>query len=107
MGKSEQRELVNRMASLLAHLVKRQMQPGRRGASSEISIRNQRRGIDGCLNATPSLRPNREDLEWCAGICDDATGQAASETGLSQEVLPAQCPFGDQAIFDPDFRPDQ
>ena len=33
VGKSEQRELANRMAILLAHLLKWQYQPDRRGAS--------------------------------------------------------------------------
>ncbi len=45
VGKSEQRELANRMAVLLANLLKWQRQPTRRGASWQITIRNQRRGI--------------------------------------------------------------
>jgi hypothetical protein len=40
VGKSEQRELASRMAVLLAHLLKWQYQPGRRGASCQ---RNRRR----------------------------------------------------------------
>jgi len=42
VGKSEQRELASRMAVLLAHLLKWQLQPTRRGASWEITVRNQR-----------------------------------------------------------------
>jgi hypothetical protein len=58
---SEQRELTNRMALLLAHLLKWQMQPGRRGASWQITIRNQRRGILRRLQETPSLLPKLDD----------------------------------------------
>jgi hypothetical protein len=57
VGKSEQRELANRMAVLLANWLKWQLQPGRRGASRQVTIRNQRRGIARRLDETPSLRP--------------------------------------------------
>lgn len=56
VGKSEQRELANPMALLLSHLIKWQRQSERRGASWEISIRNQRRGISRRLEETPSLK---------------------------------------------------
>jgi len=42
VGKSEQRELVSRMAILLAHLLKWQFQPERRGRSWLNTIKNQR-----------------------------------------------------------------
>ena len=42
VGKSEQRELASRMAVLLAHLLKWQYQPERRGASWEKTIKAQR-----------------------------------------------------------------
>src|SRR5260364_115065 len=45
VGKSERRELANRMAVLLAHLLKWQFQPGRRGASWQRTIKEQRRAI--------------------------------------------------------------
>jgi hypothetical protein len=45
VGKSEQRELVNRMAVLLAHLLKWQFQPDRRGASWMRTIDAQRADI--------------------------------------------------------------
>jgi hypothetical protein len=56
VGKSEQRELANRMAALLSHLIKWQRQPERRGASREISLRNQRGGISPRLEETRSLK---------------------------------------------------
>ena len=51
VGKSEQRELENRMAVLLAHLLKWQHQPARRG-SSWATIRHQRQRIGRRLERT-------------------------------------------------------
>jgi len=104
VGKSEQRELANRMALLLTHLLKWQMQPGRRGASSQITIRNQRRGIARRLGETPSLRPELDNPDWWAGVWDDATAQAAQETGLSD--FPETCPWTPNQILDPAWLPD-
>jgi len=56
VGKSEQRGLANGMAVLLSHLIKWQRQAERRGASWEVSLRNQRRGISRRLEETPSLK---------------------------------------------------
>jgi hypothetical protein len=56
VGKGEQRELANRMAALLSHLIEWQRQPERRGASREISLRNQRLGISPRLEETRSLK---------------------------------------------------
>jgi len=104
VGKSEQRELANRMAVLLAHLLKWQLQPGRRGASWQITIRNQRRGIARRLDETPSLRPKLSDPDWWAGIWDDATAQAAEETGLSD--FPETCSWAPNEVLDQEWLPD-
>uniref|UniRef100_UPI000AEE0818 DUF29 domain-containing protein n=1 Tax=Candidatus Thiosymbion oneisti TaxID=589554 RepID=UPI000AEE0818 len=97
VGKSEQRELVSRMTRLLAHLLKWQKQPGRRGASWQITIRNQRRGIVRRLKETPSLRPKLAESDWWTGVWDDATAQAAEETGLSD--FPEICPWEPSEIL--------
>jgi hypothetical protein len=104
VGKSEQRELTNRMALLLAHLLKWQMQPGRPGASWRITIRNQRRGILRRLQETPSLLPKLDDPDWWAGVWDDATAQAAQETGLSD--FPETCLWTPNQILDPTWAPE-
>jgi hypothetical protein len=104
VGKSEQRELANRMAVLLAHLLKWRMQPGRRGASWQITIRNQRRGIVRRLGETPSLRQKLDDPDWWAGVWDDAAAQAAEETGLSD--FPDTCPWTPNQILDPAWLPE-
>jgi hypothetical protein len=55
VGKSEQRELANRMALLLAHLLKWQFQPERQTASWQRTIHEQRNGIKRRLKKSPGL----------------------------------------------------
>lgn len=104
VGKSEQREFANHMTLLLAHLLRWQLQPGRRGASWQITIRNQRRGIERRLGETPSLRQKLDEAGWWAGVWDDATARAAEETGLSD--FPDRCPWSASAVLDPDWLPE-
>src|SRR5271157_3391888 len=56
MGRSEKRELVNRLTVLLLHLLKWQFQPGLRGNSWRLSIEEQRYRLEDHLNDNPSLR---------------------------------------------------
>ncbi|MCX7096571.1 MAG: DUF29 domain-containing protein [Methylococcales bacterium] len=82
VGKSEQRELANRMVLLLAHLLKWQFQPERQGASWQLTIRNQRRAIALHLKQVPSLKAKLIDAEWLEIVWGDAVYQASKETGL-------------------------
>ena len=90
VGKSEQRELASRMAVLLAHLLKWQYQPGRRGASWLRTIKEQRKGVLKRVKETPSLATKINDSELLDGVWSDAVAQAANETGVSTlpEVFP-------------------
>jgi len=97
VGKSEQRELANRMAVLLAHLLKWQYQPERQGNSWSLTIRNQRRAIARRLEDTPSLRSRLNDSRWWEEVWDDATAQAAEETGLSS--FPEVCPWSADEVL--------
>jgi predicted phage tail protein len=82
VGKSEQRELANRMTVLIAHLLKWQFQPERRGKNWEFTIRNQRKAIQIHLKQVPSLKTKLNDAEWWEVIWGDAVYEAAKETGL-------------------------
>jgi hypothetical protein len=104
VGKSEQRELASRMVGLLAHLLKWQRQPGRRGASWQTTIRNQRRGIARRLKETPSLRAKLADSDWWMGTWEDATARAAEETGLSD--FPEVCPWDAPQVLDEGWLPE-
>lgn len=91
VGKSEQRELASRMSLLLAHLLKWEFQPERRGSSWQRTIKAQRDGIHKRLEKTPSLQPMLSDEDWTSEIWSDAVAQAANETGLAD--FPDLCPW--------------
>lgn len=82
VGKSEQRELMSRMAVLLMHLLKWRYQPERRGSSWENTIREQRRAILLHLADVPSLKAKLRDPNWIERVWIDARLRATEETGL-------------------------
>ncbi len=106
MGKSERRELANRMAVLLAHLLKWQHQPERRGRSWEATIRHQRERTLRRLARTPSLKTSLADPDWWLDAWGDARLQIAEETGIGFDTLPSDCPWTADLILDLDFWPD-
>jgi hypothetical protein len=95
VGKSEQREMANRMALLLAHLLKWQYQPERHTASWQRTINEQRKGIKKRLAKSPGLQPVLTDDDWQTEIWADAVAQAATETGLAD--FPYACPWSMQS----------
>ncbi len=104
VGKSEQRELGNRMALLLAHLLKWRFQPERRGSSWERTIKEQRRAIAAHLKETPSLRSSLTNPNWVEGVWADAVTKAVAETGLAE--FPEDCPWSIAQALAADFYPD-
>ena len=103
VGKSEQRELANRMAVLLAHLLKWRFQPDRQGASWQRTIDEQRRAIARRLKKTPSLKISLEDADWLDDAWGDAVVKAIVETGLDD--LPGRCLWSMSEILDESFYP--
>ena len=103
VGKSEQRELANRLVKLLSHLLKWQFQPSRKGSSWEITIRNQRRAIQLHLKQAPSLKAKLNDAEWWEVVWGDAVALASKETGLKE--FPEICPWAFEQIMDTGFWP--
>ena len=104
MGRSEKRELVNRLAVLLLHLLKWRFQPSHRGNSWRLTIKEQRYRLNAHLRDDPSLKAQLDDA--IRGSYRLACVEAARETGLAESSFPADCPFDfDQAIAE-DFWPD-
>ena len=103
VGKSEQRELANRMAVLLSHLLKWQFQPQRQGKSWLLTIKLQRESLIDHLLEVPSLKPKLQDLVWIRAIWRDAVAKAADETGLAN--FPDACPWSVEQILSLDFLP--
>lgn len=90
MGRSERRQLANRLENLLMHLLKWQYQPELRSRSWELTILEQRRRIAKLLRNNPSLQHYLPDL--FPDAYDDARFSAMRETGLPLETFPATVP---------------
>jgi hypothetical protein len=103
VGKSEQRELAHRMVVLIAHLLKWQFQPERRGRSWQLTIRHQRRTIQLHLKQVPSLKTKLSDSEWLEMVWGDAVYQAMQETGL--EDFPEFCTWSVSDILSDTWLP--
>jgi len=104
MGKTEKRELANRLVVLLLHLLKWRFQPVRRGSSWEATVRVQRRDLTVHLVDNPSLKAKvPEAIEQAYG---NALIQAADETGLPESTFPAECPWSFETIMDAEFWPE-
>ena len=106
VGKSEQRELENRMAILLAHLLKWQYQPAIRGASWQKTIKVQRTQVNRRIQKTPSFKHTLQDTEWWEDTWGDAITQASKETGIELTVFPESCPWTSEQILDQEFLPE-
>lgn len=104
MGKGEKRELINRLAVLLLHLLKWQHQASHRGTSWRLTIKAQRRALERHLRDNPSLRSRLD--EALADAYGDASIEAERETGLDGATFPAICPWTFDQIFDHSFWPE-
>lgn len=105
MGRSEWYELVDRLAVLLAHLLKWQYQPERRGNSWRLTIEEQRRRVARRLRKNPSLKHGIEDT--LAEAYQDAIIKTAKQTGLDRRSFPGICPFTLEQVLDTDFWPNE
>ncbi|MCG6939804.1 MAG: DUF29 domain-containing protein [Thiohalocapsa sp.] len=103
VGRSERRELANRMAALLAHLLQWQYQPERQSNSWRRTIQEQRRALRYHLNQVPSLKPTLADAQWQGAIWADAVTKAIDETGMGG--FPEDCPWTVDEILGDDFLP--
>jgi len=104
MGRSEKRELVNRLVVLLAHLLKWQFQPRHRGASWEATIKTQRLDVADHLAENPSLKSTLDVVMTAA--YKRARISAAGETGLSESAFPVLRPWTWAQIMNEEFWPE-
>ncbi|MGD0187759.1 MAG: DUF29 domain-containing protein [Roseiarcus sp.] len=104
MGRTEKRELVNRLAVLLSHLLKWRFQPALRGNSWRLTIEDQRDQLEDHLGDNPSLKAGLSEA-IAAGYRRAILG-AARETGLDRSVFPTDCPWSFDQVTDKDFWPD-
>jgi len=105
LGRSEQRELENRLNVLLVHLLKWRYQPERRSASWRGTIVEQRNRIARRLSESPSLQAYPASI--LPEEYESARLIAAGETGLNEAVFPVICPFVINEVLDKAFYPDE
>ncbi|MQP68171.1 DUF29 family protein [Niveispirillum sp. SYP-B3756] len=103
MGRTEKRELVSRLTILLLHLLKWQFQPGLRGNSWRLTVKEQRYRLADHLADNPSLKAKLS--EAIANAYRLALVEAERETGLPETTFPAECPWSFDQIASPDFWP--
>jgi Domain of unknown function DUF29 len=104
MGKNNRRELMSRLAVLLAHLLKWRFQPERRGNSWKYTIKRQRFEVQDLLKESPSLK--YELAKQLDHAYEKALITAVEETGLSQNTFPETSPFSLTEALDGNFFPD-
>ena len=104
MGRSEKRELVNRLSVLLLHMLKWQFQPGLRGNSWRLSIENTRYQLEDHLDDNPSLKSQLDQAVQSA--YRRALNEAELETGLARSTFPPDCPYTFDQAMTPDYWPE-
>lgn len=103
MGARERRELISRLAVLLAHLLKWRYQPERRSVSWRLTINEQRRQLALLLEDSPSLAIKLDD--FLPRAYQHAARAALEQTGLLQSPFPPTCPYAAEQILDEAFWP--
>jgi hypothetical protein len=104
MGKTEKRELVSRLTTLLLHLAKWRFQPALRARSWRLSIEGQRLDIADLIEDNPSLKPYLSQSfghAWRRALLE-----AQKETGLEASSFPVECPWSGDEVLDNGFWPE-
>lgn len=104
MGRTEKREMINRLVVLLLHLLKWRYQPALRGNSWRLSIEEQRYRIADHLDDNPSLKSALDTAITNAYRL--ALIEAERETGVSRRNFPADCPWSFGQMIDEGFWPE-
>src|ERR1700722_14659622 len=90
-GRAEQDQLINRLAVLLANMLKWRFQPDCRGNSWRLTILEQRRRARRIVSRSPSLRPRLDDI--LPEAYGDAVLIAERETEVPGVTFPSICPW--------------
>ena len=105
MGKTEKRELISRLAMLLAHMLKWRFQPERRTKNWRLTIQEQRRQVARHMRDSPSLKSTlSEATEEAYG---DAIIAAELDTDLDLATFPKACPWSFEQMMAENFWPSE
>ncbi|MEA5509319.1 DUF29 domain-containing protein [Crocosphaera sp. UHCC 0190] len=103
LGRKERKELRNRLAILLGHLLKWQFQSNKRSSSWLSTIREQRIQIRLLLQDSPSLKSYLDDVFLTA--YELGLALAIRETRLGENIFPEICPYTLEQAVNPEFFP--
>jgi hypothetical protein len=90
LGRSDKRQLYNRLERLLMHLLKERLR-GKSTASWRSTLAEQRVRVRRLLKDSPSLAPLL--AEAVKDVYPDAVERAAIEMNVERSCFPAVCPF--------------
>jgi hypothetical protein len=96
MAKRDKREVLSRLATLIAHLLKWQFQADQRSKSWEATIAVQRQELHELLESQTLRNYAAEAL---AKAYSRGMQEAAIETGLPESTFPSECPMAMDAIL--------
>jgi hypothetical protein len=103
LAKRDRRQLMNRLATLLMHMLKWQFQPNKRSRSWELTIIEQRIRVEELLKDSSSLKHQLE--ERIVDAYEIAILKAERETGLPRKKFPAVCFYTIDELLDDTFYP--
>jgi len=104
MSRSEKRELINRLAQLIFHLLKWQFQPDFRGRSWRASIKEQRQQVEIILEQNPGLKSKLIDCIITAYKL--SIPMIEKETPIDMKDFPTECPYTFEQLLDQQFYPE-
>ncbi|NEX19013.1 DUF29 domain-containing protein [Thiorhodococcus mannitoliphagus] len=108
MGRSERRELASRLAVIITHLLKLQVQTQRTSANEKSwrrSIIEQRRAVSSHLSENAGLKNPLQSASAFDTAWVDGLSVALRETGLDPDLFPEDNPYRLEQLLDPDFWP--
>jgi hypothetical protein len=108
MASAERRELLRRLTTLFAHLLKMQYQPEeRRARSRKVTILRSRNEIERLLRQSPGLKGQLQ--AFADEVYPAARREAATDIGLERKEwakIPSESPWTLEQLMDPDFFPE-
>jgi len=105
LGRSDKRELRNRLIVLLEHLLKLAYWKSEKEANARgwlLTVTEQRRQIKVILKDSPSLKPFSQEI--FAESYQDALKNVAIASGL--DLFPSESPFTQEDTLNPDWIPE-
>lgn len=108
IGKSEQRALASRLAIIIAHLLKLQIQTERTPTNEKSwrnSVATQRRQVQRHLRKNPGLKNPTILADALESAWDDGRDLAIRETGLDPDRFPVAPAYAFEQLINDDYWP--